>query len=78
MQKRKMCIRDRNTGENKTGWIDYMNQRFYADSEKGKLTGINQIDGKTFVFNENGELLTGWFEYDGNKYYSGEDGERCV
>ena len=69
---------DLNTDENKTGWIDYMNQRFYADSEKGKLTGIKQRDGKTFVFNENGELLTGWFEYDGNKYYSGEDGEVFV
>ncbi|MCM1226774.1 MAG: C39 family peptidase [Clostridium sp.] len=61
---------DLETGKRRTGWIDYMNETFYADSERGKLSGLNEIDGKTYIFNYEGILYNGWFEYNGSKYYS--------
>ncbi|MCI7805206.1 MAG: hypothetical protein MR503_09075 [Oscillospiraceae bacterium] len=65
---------DLDTGENLTGWIDYMDGKFYADPVNGKLTGLQSIDDKLYVFDEYGILQTGWFEYDGSKYFSSEDG----
>lgn len=61
---------DLETGKKQTGWVTYMDGTYYADSEKGKLSGLNEIDGKTYIFNDDGILYNGWFEYHGNKYYS--------
>ncbi len=58
------------TGAQQNGWIYYMDEFFYSDSTLGKLTGVNEIDGKTYYFEEDGSLLDGWFEIDGSKYYS--------
>ncbi len=65
---------DPETGAKTTGWIDYMDYRYYAHEELGKLNGVQNIDGETYIFDEKGILYTDWFEYSGDKYYSGNNG----
>lgn len=64
---------DLETGVQINGWVYYMNEYFYADSTLGKLSGIQEIDGNTYYFDEDGSLFDGWFEYDGSKYYSTQE-----
>ncbi len=65
---------DFETGVRKNGWIDYMNETYYSDEKLGKLTGVQEIDGETYIFSEKGILYKNWYEYEGGKYYGGEDG----
>lgn len=65
---------DPETGVRNTGWIDYMNNLYYDDPVLGKLTGIGQVDGETYIFDDNGILYKDWFVYDDAKYYGGETG----
>lgn len=65
---------DTETGIRNTGWVEYMDSVYYDDPVKGKLIGIQEINGETYIFNESGALYRGWFEYGNCKYYGGEDG----
>lgn len=48
---------DPNNGQICIGWVSYMNNTYYVDSEKGKLTGCEKIDGKTYEFDGFGSLI---------------------
>ena len=47
---------------------------YYFGSKGKKTTEDKKINGKTYYFNEDGEMLDGWYEEDGDIYYlNGED-----
>lgn len=46
----------------------------YLNGEGQFLTGMQEIGGKTYIFDANGIMRTGWLEMDGESYYLGEDG----
>ena len=49
----------------------------YVDAEGNKITGLNCIDGKWYLFDESGLLAVEWQTVDGKTYYfSPETGER--
>ena len=61
-------------GAMQTGWVDLNNNRYYFYPNSGKMaTGQVLIDGKPYVFDENGILkpnatVSGWLT-DGKNYY---------
>lgn len=44
------------------------------DLQDDILTGFQTIDGKSYIYNDNGELLTGYVDYNGQKYYADNNG----
>lgn len=55
------------------GWITEGETRcYYVEGEK--VTGIQQIEGVTYYFDESGVLRTGWQTVGGETYYFAEDG----
>lgn len=42
-----------------TGWID---GKYYVDAEKGKLTGLCEIEGKQYLLDSEGLVVDGWYE----------------
>ena len=52
----KRCYYDPATGQAIFGWVDYFGCRYYVTPEQGKLTGIQEIDGMTYEFDEDGVL----------------------
>ena len=67
---------DRETAEIVTGWIKEDGSTWYADEKAGRLTGMQQIDGKTYLFDKDGLMQTGWYtaKDSGSTYYFGADG----
>ncbi|MGN1481338.1 N-acetylmuramoyl-L-alanine amidase family protein, partial [Porcipelethomonas sp.] len=65
---------DYNTHSPVYGWIDYMDNLYYCDKQSGKFTGMHDIDGQTYIFNEKGILQTGFIKYESNMYYGDENG----
>ena len=64
----------------KCGWLTLGNWTLYFDTETYQCaTGITQIDGKNYLFDNNGVLLTsGTPVIDGKKYYIGTDNTLCT
>lgn len=56
------------------GWVDYNGNRYYTDKKKGKLTGVQEIDGKNYFFSEEGIMKTGFVLHGDHMYYCGKDG----
>ncbi len=56
------------------GWVDYRGEKYYCDKKAGKLKGMHQIDGNTYIFNDKGIMQTGFIIYDDFMYYCQEDG----
>lgn len=56
------------------GWVDYCGERYYCEKKLGKLTGMQEIDGKTYIFSEKGIMLKGFVTYEKYMYYCQEDG----
>ena len=56
-----------------TGWHESSRGRFYMNENK-KLTGLQRIDGKMYLFDSDGYLIEGAAEKDGVIYYSSKDG----
>ena len=57
-----------------TGWLDVGRERFYFGPDGVMVTGRQDIDGKTYYFNEShngsyGAMKTGWVKLDGIYYY---------
>ncbi|MCQ2528767.1 MAG: DUF4214 domain-containing protein [Saccharofermentans sp.] len=69
-----------------TGWIDYLDNKFYFDpsgyyNEKGRMvTGFQTIKDKKYYFEDSGALLkpNQWYTIDGNRYYTNSDGSLAV
>ena len=56
------------------GFISYMGNTYYNDSQLGKLTGMHEIDGNTYIFKDSGIMQTGFGKYLGYVYYCDENG----
>lgn len=56
------------------GWISYLGNSYYNDSEQGKLTGMQDIDDNTHIFMDTGIMHTGFIKYQGYMYYCDENG----
>ena len=56
------------------GWIEYQGEKYYCDSKSGKLSGIHEIDGNTYIFSEEGIMQTGFVMCDDFMYYCNSDG----
>ena len=70
----KKYIFDSNDYNAKTGWIEYKNKIYYANSE-GQLNNTDQtIDGVLYRFNEDCSLKSGWQ----GKYYILDDGSKAT
>ncbi|MBR3630067.1 MAG: hypothetical protein IKN55_06305 [Oscillospiraceae bacterium] len=67
---------DPESGEAVFGWVDYFDNHYYISEESGKLTGLQTIDGKQYLFESNGALVTGFFaDETGMCYADAETGE---
>ena len=64
---------DPETGEAVFGWVDYFDSRYYVTAEDGKVTGAQEIDGKSYYFTEDGVMLSGIYQMEGTIYYSDPD-----
>jgi len=56
------------------GWVDFNGNRYYTDKKAGKLTGVQEIDGKNYFFSDEGILKTGFVLHGNYMYYCGDDG----
>lgn len=56
------------------GWIDYNGHRYYNDKNLGKLTGMREIDGNTYIFSSEGIMSVGFVKYENFIYYCNEKG----
>lgn len=56
------------------GWVDYRGHRYYTDKKTGKLTGLQVIDGNTYLFTEQGIMQTGFVMHGDYMFYCGENG----
>lgn len=57
-----------------TGWID---GKYYVDPEKGKLTGICEIEGVKYILDADGLAVDGWQEID-KKWHYAEKGKMVL
>ena len=60
----------------KAGWYRANGKTYYYNEDGEKLTGVQRIDNKTYVFAfADGRLLSNmWVSVNGKKYYLGKDG----
>lgn len=56
-----------------SGWHDSSEGRYYL-TQTGRVTGLNKIDGKIYIFDNNGYIIEGPAEIDGSIYYSTANG----
>ena len=56
------------------GWISYMGNTYYNDKQYGKLIGMHEIDGKTYIFKDTGIMQTGFGKCQGYMYCCDENG----
>ena len=59
----------------KGGWKTVQNKKRYFDKESGVMkTGLAEVEGKRYLFLEDGGLSSAWNLSGGNWYYTGTDG----
>lgn len=56
-------------GRLKTGWFSIGKKKYYATREEGIYTGLQDIDGQTYLFSAKGAMQKGWCTYKDNTYY---------
>lgn len=62
-------------GKRRTGWITVGDKKYYLNPDGSIAATPTKIDGKTYLFDANGDIVTGWYTADdGKKYYAGSDG----
>ena len=60
MAKQQRYFYDPETGAITFGWINWNNRNYYISEEKGKYTGLEQVDGEYYPFSEeNGAIQEG-------------------
>ena len=69
------CYYDNSTHSPVYGWIDFLENKYYNDKEKGKLTGKQQIGDDTYIFSNEGIMQTGFTIYEKYMYYCNEEGK---
>jgi len=62
----------------KSGWLKDNNSFYYLQGDGSMVTGLNKIDGKSYMFNDNGTLATGWIQLSGYWYYFNTDGSMAT
>ncbi|MCI8382553.1 MAG: hypothetical protein HFI07_12330 [Lachnospiraceae bacterium] len=61
---------DPNTGMQQTGFIGDMTNRYYFNTVDGRMvTGLQNIDGQLYLFDQNGKMMVGWQNIDGTTFY---------
>lgn len=58
----------RGNGTLVTGWLSLEGQRYYMTAE-GAATGIREVDGSLYVFDQDGKLTSGWADLGQNMAY---------
>ncbi len=66
---------DNQTHNELYGWIEWLDNIYYNDKACGKLTGIQEIEGKRYLFSDEGILQIGFANHNGFTYYCKSDGE---
>ena len=62
-------------GKRQTGWITVGDKKYYLNPDGTIAVTPTKIDGKTYLFDANGNVVTGWYTAeDGSKSYAGADG----
>lgn len=61
---------DSEDGKIVKGWISEEGQEYYSDAEKGRLTGLQTLNGKQYYFDVNGVLQKGLLLADGVWVYA--------
>lgn len=56
------------------GWVK-LDKRWYYYVDGKKVTGLQDIDGAKYCFDENGIMLTGWVTFGSVKYYCNSNGK---
>lgn len=57
-----------------TGWLEIDGAKYFADTEKGLLCGIQTIENDTYYFDETGIMQTGFCQVDGRTICLTENG----
>ena len=57
-----------------TGWQQIDGSWYYFKENGDMATGVADINGVKYCFDEDGVMLTGWQQIDGKWYYFGDDG----
>ena len=57
-----------------TGWQQIDGSWYYFKDNGDMATGVVDINGVKYCFDEDGVMLTGWQQIDGKWYYLGDDG----
>lgn len=61
------------------GWVEADGNKYYYDADGNKYTGLNEIDGSIYVFEDDGCMLSGgWVTVSNNKYYLNSDGTAYI
>lgn len=56
-------------------WVEKYGSWYYVSPTGEKTTGMQEIEGTTYLFSKSGTLQSNvFYEKDGNKYYFGQDG----
>ncbi len=48
---------------------------YFGANGKANMNGVKTVNGKKYIFDDNGYMLSGWQDYDGDKYYLGDENE---
>lgn len=57
------------------GWIEYLDNWYYYDSNSEKVTGWLEDEGYYYYLDEDGARYSGWLEVDGEEYFFDDDGK---
>ena len=61
----------------KSGWVEENGNKFYFENGN-PVYGIKEIDGKKYIFTNEGMLSGGWNDFQGNTYYLNSDGSAHI
>lgn len=63
-------------GKMQTGWHVVGDYRYYFSASGIMARSLTVIDGKTYLFDQNGHTISGWYTApNGSRYYGGTDGQ---
>ncbi len=71
---KRRCYYDYETHSPVFGWVEYRGDKYYNDPKTGKLTGMQELDGKIYIFSESGALNIGFTVVGNYMYYCNEEG----
>ncbi len=48
---------------------------YFGANGRANMNGVKTVNGRRYIFDDNGYMLSGWQDYDGDQYYLGDENE---